>query len=64
MQKNLKQIREGKPLVKVEKNFINMTSAEVTAAIFEHWQLSNNLINLIKYVDNPQECTDTNILKK
>jgi HD-like signal output (HDOD) protein len=38
----------------IEKEFIGMTTAEVNAKVFEHWGFSEDLIESMKNVDNPQ----------
>ncbi len=43
-----------------EKEIIGLPTSEVTAKIFEHWRLSDNLVELIKYVDNVQEVEEVN----
>jgi HD-like signal output (HDOD) protein len=42
----------------IEKNYFNATSTEVTASVFRHWNLSENLINMIAYTDNVDESPD------
>lgn len=37
----------------VEKSFVQMTTAEVTAEIFKHWGFDEELIQMIKYSDEP-----------
>jgi len=39
----------------VEKSYVEVTSAEVTAEIFEHWKFDNEFINMIKYSDTPND---------
>jgi HD-like signal output (HDOD) protein len=39
----------------VEKNFVGMTTAEVTSAIFKHWNLTQSIINSIKFSDDPSK---------
>ena len=39
----------------VEKEFVGMTTAEVTSAIFKHWNLTKNIINYIKFSDDPSK---------
>jgi HD-like signal output (HDOD) protein len=38
----------------VEKEFVGMTTAEVNAKIFAHWGFSEDLIESMKNIDNPQ----------
>lgn len=44
-------------LSSVEKEFVGMTCAEVTSAIFKHWNLTQNIINCIKYSDDPSKAS-------
>lgn len=37
----------------VEKSFTNVVTAEVTAAIFEHWKFDENMVEAIKLSRNP-----------
>ena len=39
----------------IEKEFVGMTTAEVTSAIFKHWNLTRNIISYIKFSDNPEK---------
>lgn len=38
-------------IASVEKEFVGINAAEVTAAIFKHWNLTPKIINSIKYSD-------------
>lgn len=42
----------------IEKSFFDATATEVTASVFRHWNLSENLINMIAYTDNIDKCPD------
>lgn len=54
------QVDEFSPQVKekfddissVEKDFIGMNGADVTSAIFKHWNIAPNILNSIKYSDD------------
>lgn len=37
----------------VEKSYLDVSSSEVTAKVFEHWGFSEEFVNIIKYADNP-----------
>jgi len=37
----------------VEKSFVGVTSAEVTASIFEHWSFEPEFVEMIRYSDAP-----------
>ncbi len=59
-----KEIRLEKNIEIVEKKYVGMSTSEVTAAIFKHWKLSDNLVNLIEFVDKVEECKDPRIIVK
>ncbi len=40
-------------IAQVEKSYADVTTAEVTAAVFEHWGFDEEFIEMIKYSDNP-----------
>jgi len=40
----------------LEKEFFEATSTQVTSSIFKYWNLSDNLINIIKYTDDLDNC--------
>ena len=40
-------------IAQVEKSYADVTTAEVTAAVFEHWGFDAEFIEMIKYSDNP-----------
>jgi len=42
-------------IAQVEKMYVDVTSSEVTAKIFEHWNFDQEFIDMIKYADNPNE---------
>ena len=48
----------GKDLSDIEKDFVTKSTAEITADIFRHWKLSDNLINAIAFVDDIKKCPD------
>ncbi len=43
-----------------EKEIIGLPSSEVTSKMFEHWRLSDKLVNLIKDVDNIEAVNEEN----
>lgn len=51
-------LQNGKSIPEAEKEILGLTTAEVTAKIFRHWKLSDNLINAIEFVDNIEKCED------
>jgi HD-like signal output (HDOD) protein len=40
----------------IEKEYFNVTTPQVTSSIFSHWNLSESLIEMIKYADNVENC--------
>lgn len=47
----------------IEKELLGVTTAQVTAEIFKHWKLSENLIHTIEFVDELNKCNEE-FLKK
>ena len=45
-------------IAQVEKSYVDVTTADVTALVFEHWNFDNDFINMIKYSDNPTQAPD------
>jgi len=41
---------------KIEKKMFDVTSAQITALLFKQWNLSNKIINAIKYADDIDKC--------
>lgn len=46
------KIALGSSIEDTEKELLGFTTNQVTAQIFRHWKLSDNLINMIEYVDD------------
>ena len=46
------KIALGSSIENTEKELLGFTTNQVTAQIFRHWKLSDNLINMIEYVDD------------
>ncbi len=42
-------------IAQVEKMYVEVTSSEVTAKIFEYWNFDQEFIEMIRYADNPNE---------
>ena len=40
-------------IAQVEKSYVEVTSSEVTAAVFKHWGFGDEFVSMIKYADNP-----------
>jgi len=54
--KNL--ISTGSTIAQAERECVGITTSQVTATIFRHWKLSENLITVIENVDNLENCDD------
>ena len=46
------KIASGSTIEDAEKELLGVTTNQITAQIFRHWKLSDNLINMIEYVDD------------
>ena len=47
------EIENSNNLAAVEKAYVDVTTADVTAEVFEHWRFNKEFIKMIKYADNP-----------
>ena len=47
------EIEMSNNLAMVEKSYVDVTSAEVTALVFEHWGFNDEFIEMIRYSDTP-----------
>jgi HD-like signal output (HDOD) protein len=45
-------------LAQLEKSYVDVSSAEVTAEVFSHWGFEKEFIEMIKYADNPAAAPD------
>ncbi len=45
-------------IAKIEREYFNATSTEVTSSIFKYWNLSEKLIAIIEYTDNIEKCPE------
>ena len=57
------KIAAGSSIEEVEKELLGFTTSQITSKIFGYWKLSENLINMIEYVDNVQEASEEYIKK-
>lgn len=46
------KIASGSSIEEAEKELLGFTTNQITAQIFRHWKLSDNLINIIEHVDD------------
>ncbi|MAD41202.1 MAG: HDOD domain-containing protein [Arcobacter sp.] len=51
-------LSSGSTLCVAEKKIVGLTTSEITAKIFRHWKLSENLIELIEFVDDISKCSE------
>lgn len=54
----MSEIETSNNIAQVEKSYVEVTSSEVTAAVFEHWGFSQEFVEMIKYADNPAAAPD------
>jgi len=47
------EIELSNNIAQVEKSYVDVTSAEVTAEVFSHWGFDNEFVQMIKYSDAP-----------
>lgn len=52
------ELESGKNINQIEKDIMGITTAEMSALIFKHWKLDENFIDLIKYVDDIENCDE------
>ena len=52
------EVEMSNNLAQVEKAYVDVSSAEVTAKVFEHWRFESEFIEMIKYSDNPNAAPD------
>lgn len=51
-------INEGKNLTNTEEDILGITTSKATAKIFKRWGLSQNLIKMIEFVDDLENCDE------
>ncbi|MBN2782101.1 MAG: HDOD domain-containing protein [Campylobacterales bacterium] len=52
------EITNSSNIAMVEKSYVGVTSAEVTAEVFEFWKFDKKFIEMIKYSDTPSKAPD------
>jgi len=45
-------------LAQLEKSYVDVSSSQVTAEVFEHWGFEKEFVEMIKYADNPAAAPD------
>lgn len=56
------EVKDTTNIAEVEKKFIGVSTSIITAAIFEKWELSQTLIDDIRYVDEPSHPENKSLL--
>lgn len=54
----IKKLNELNDVAKVEKEILGITTSKITAEIFKHWKLSDNLVKMIEFVDDIENCEE------
>jgi HD-like signal output (HDOD) protein len=49
------EIEMSNNIAQVEKLYVDVTTAEVTAKVFEHWGFDKDFVGMIQYADNPEQ---------
>jgi len=49
------EIELSNNLAQVEKAYVDVTSSEVTAEVFEHWGFDEKFVEMIRYADSPAQ---------
>ena len=52
------EIELSNNLAQVEKMYVDVTSSEITAKVFEHWNFDKEFIDMILYADTPGDAPD------
>ncbi len=52
------EVEHSNNLAQLEKSYVDVTSSEVTAEVFEHWGFEQEFVEMIKYADNPSAAPD------
>lgn len=47
------EVEMSQNLAQVEKSYVGVTSAEVTAEVFDHWGFDKEFVDMIRYADAP-----------
>lgn len=57
------KVTASEDIAKVEKEYLAITTSSVTASIFKKWNLNENLINSIEFVDSLESCPEKYLKK-
>jgi HD-like signal output (HDOD) protein len=52
------EIQDTNNIPQVEKSYVEVTSAEVTAEVFSHWGFDKEFVEMIRFSDNPAGASD------
>jgi len=47
------EVEMSNNIAQVEKSYVDVTSSEVTAEVFEHWGFSSEFVEMIRFADTP-----------
>ena len=47
------EVQHSNNLAQVEKSYVDVTSSQVTAEVFHHWEFDKEFIEMIQYADDP-----------
>jgi len=52
------EVENSSNVAMVEKSYVDVTTSEITAAVFEFWKFESEFCEIIKYADNPKAAPD------
>ena len=52
------EVAHSNNLVEVEKSYVDASSSEITAAVFDHWGFDKKFIEMIHYADTPSSAPE------
>lgn len=52
------EVENSNNLAQVERSFVEVSTSEVTALIFEHWNFDKDFIEMIRYADHPESAPE------
>ena len=59
LSEEFKELLEDKIEIKdAEKKLLNVTTSQITAEIFNYWKLSEDLVDMIRFVDDINNCSE------
>ncbi len=52
------EIEGSNNIAQVERSYVDVSTSEVTALVFKHWNFDEEMIEMIKYADNPNGASE------